>query len=297
MFKGVYSPVITILDDKGKLDKAAMKAHVDHLAASGLNGLLFLGSLGEFYGFSQEEKKEIIDLAVETVNGRCKVIVGVGDTSLDEVKAMVAYCETAGVDALNIVSPYYFGPTAKAAEVYFGDIAASTKLPIMLYNFPDRVGTDLTPELVAKLAATHKNIVAIKDTVDNISHTRKLVREVKKVQPEFSVLSGFDEYYVVNRLSGGNGTLTGLTNVAPELFVALHKAYEAKDFETMEDCGRKISILMSLYEVTDLFIVAIKAAVKARGLAMSTYTKAPGVPISEAEQQRVKEILKEAGLL
>ncbi|WP_298706423.1 dihydrodipicolinate synthase family protein [uncultured Veillonella sp.] len=297
MFKGVYSPVITIMDDNGKLDAVAMQQHINHLAESGLNGLLFLGSLGEFYGFSVEEKKEIIDLAVKTVNKRCQVIVGIGGTSLDEVKELTAYCEKAGVDALNIVSPYYFGPTETAAEAYFGAIADATTLPIMLYNFPDRVGSDLTPKLVATLASKHKNIVAIKDTVDNISHTRRLVKAVKAVNPEFSVLSGFDEYYVVNRFSGGDGTLTGLTNVAPELFVALHKAYEAKEFETMESCASNISKLMSLYEVTDLFIVAIKAAVKMRGLAMSTYTKAPGLPISKDEEARVAAILKEVNLI
>lgn len=297
MFKGVYSPVITILNDEGKLDVRAMEQHVEHLAASGLHGLLFLGSLGEFYSFSFEEKKEIIDLAVKVVNGRCQVIIGVGGTSLDEVIALASYCETAGVDALNIVSPYYFGPTPKAAVAYFGKIAEATSLPIMLYNFPDRVGTDLTPDVVAELAKTHKNIVGIKDTVDNISHTRRLIRAVKAVNPEFSVLSGFDEYYAVNRFSGGDGTLTGLTNVTPETFVALHKAYEEKDFETLEACASKIAKLMSLYEVTDLFIVAIKAAVKLRGPEMSTFTKAPGLPITAAEEQKVADILKEVGLI
>ena len=93
MFKGVYSPVITIMNDEGKLDVRAMKQHVEHLASSGLHGLLFLGSLGEFYGFSLEEKKEIIDLAVKVVKGRCQVIIGVGGTSLDDVIALASYCE------------------------------------------------------------------------------------------------------------------------------------------------------------------------------------------------------------
>ena len=80
-------------------------------------------------------------------------------------------------------------------------------------------------------------------------------------QPEFSVLSGFDEYYLVNRASGGNGVLCGLTNVEPELFVRLHGAYQAGDFATAIECAGRISSLMAVYDACDLFISAIKVAV------------------------------------
>lgn len=86
---------------------------------------------------------------------------------------------------------------------------------MILYNFPARTGTDLSPELVARLASQYPNICGIKDTVDTISHTRKVIRAARAVNPEFTVFSGFDEYYLVNRVSGGNGVLSGLTNVEP----------------------------------------------------------------------------------
>ncbi len=77
------------------------------------------------------------------------------------------------------------------------------------------------------LAAENQNIIGVKDTVDTISHTRKVIAAVRKVNPSFSVLSGFDEYYTVNRISGGNGVLCGLTNVEPETFVSLHHAWQS----------------------------------------------------------------------
>lgn len=289
--KGVYTPVITIMDDAGNIDFASMEKHIDHLASAGINGLLFFGSLGEFYAFSKEEKKAVIDLAVKVVAHRCQVIIGVGGTALADVLDLADYAAAAGADAVNVVSPYYFGPTEVSAIEYFGKIASHVKLPIQLYNFPARVGADLTPQVIATLAARYPNIIGVKDTVDNISHTRKVIAAVKAVRPDFSVLSGFDEYYLVNRISGGDGVLCGLTNVAPELFVAYHKAYEAKDFATTEACAKKISKLMHLYDVTGLFIVAIKAAVKAQGLEMSTYTRAPGTAITDAEYAAVQKIL------
>lgn len=292
--KGVYTPVITIMDEQGKIDFPHMEQHIEHLTAAGINGLLFFGSLGEFYAFSKEEKKQLIDFAVKVVRHRTQVIIGVGGTSLADVMELADYAAKAGADAINIVSPYYFGPNEASAIEYFGSIAEKVSLPIQLYNFPDRVGADLTPHVIRTLAEKHPNIIGVKDTVDNISHTRQVIAAVKEVRPDFSVVSGFDEYYLVNRVSGGDGVLCGLTNVVPELFVAYHRAYEAKDFAAAEASAKKVSKLMRLYAVTGLFVVAIKAAVKAQGLAISTYTRAPGLPITEAEYAKVKEILADS---
>jgi len=289
--KGVYTPVITIMDDAGAIDLLNMEKHINHLAEAGINGLLFFGSLGEFYAFSKEEKKSLIDLAVNVVAHRCQVIIGVGGTSLDEVLELADYAAAAGADAINVVSPYYFGPTEAEAIAYFGKIAEHVSIPIQLYNFADRVGADLTPHVIATLAERHANIIGVKDTVDNISHTRKVIAAVKAVRPDFSVLSGFDEYYLVNRISGGDGVLCGLTNVVPELFAAYHKAYEAKDFAATERYAKTVSKLMSLYDVTPLFITAIKGAVKAQGLDISTYTRAPGLPITDEEYAKIQTIL------
>ncbi|MDK7915789.1 dihydrodipicolinate synthase family protein, partial [Staphylococcus lugdunensis] len=101
---------------------------------------------------------------------------------------------------------------------------------MILYNFPARTGSDLTPSLVANLAEKYPNIVGIKDTVDTISHTRAMIEATRRVNPDFVVFSGFDEYYTPNRIAGGNGVICGLTNVEPETFASLHKAYEASDF-------------------------------------------------------------------
>lgn len=294
MFKGIYTPSITILNDDGAFDFPQMEKHINNLIDNGINGILFFGSIGEFYAFSTEEKKKMIDFVVKTVNKRVNVLIGIGGTIEEDVIDLAKYCKNAGVDGVTIISPYYFGPSEKSAELYFGRIAEAVDIPIMLYNFPARTGSDLTPDLVYKLAMKYKNIVSIKDTVDTISHTRKMIQKVKAARPDFTVLSGFDEYYLVNRASGGDGVLCGLTNVEPKLFVTLHKAYENKDFVTMEKSARKVSTLMKLYDTTDLFITGIKASVKAKGLEISTYTKAPALPLTDDQYQNIKNLIAEA---
>ena len=131
----------------------------------------------------------------------------------------------------------------------------------------------------------------IKDTVDTISHTRKVIRAVRKVNPEFSVLSGFDEYYLVNRASGGNGVLCGLTNVEPELFVRLHGAYQAGDFATAIECAKRISSLMAVYDACDLFISAIKVAVNIKGLPISTAIFDPAIQASDDQKATIEQLL------
>lgn len=213
---------------------------------------------------------------------------------MDEVIELGKYCENANVDGLVIISPYYFAPTKEATVKFFGTIAENIQLPIMLYNFVERSGNDLTPNLVYELALKYKNIVSIKDTVDNISHTRKIIQKVKADRPDFTVLSGFDEYYIVNRISGGDGVLSGLTNVVPRVFSTLHESYERNDFQKVEECAKKISTLMKLYDTTDLFVTGIKAAVKAEGLDISTYTKEPSIQLTEKQYQKIQDIIHEA---
>lgn len=296
MFKGVYSPIIAIFTESGEIDYVNMEKHINHLVDAGLNGILFLGSLGEFYALTFEEKKKFIKFAVDTVAKRTQVIIGIGGTIESEILELAAWSAEVGADAVNIISPYYFGPTEESAKTYFERLARNISLPIMLYNFADRTGSDLSPAVVSYLATTCPNILGIKDTVDNISHTRRLCQAVKPLRQDFSIMSGFDEYYFVNRISGGDGVLCGLTNVVPEIFVKMHKAYEEKDFVVANECAKTIASLMRIYEVTGLFIVAMKAAVKAMGLPISTLTKAPGTNITDEQYRKVESILKETGI-
>lgn len=291
MLEGVFCPSITITDDEGNLDLDLWGRHLDHLCEAGIDGILLFGSIGEFYAVSLEDKERALSFAVERVAGRTKVLAGVGDTDYRKVLEFVRYAEKAGADAVVAVSPYYFGPSDPCAESYFGGIAEATELPVVLYNFPDRTGSDLSPELVARLASQHANIVGIKDTVDTISHTRKVLRAARSVSPEFSVLSGFDEYYLVNRVSGGNGVLCGLTNVEPELFVRMHRAYQAGDFADAIACAERISRLMAVYDVCDLFISSIKCAVSVKGLPISTRVAEPAVQATPEQVEQIRQIL------
>lgn len=291
-FKGVFCPSITVSKDDGSIDYDLWAKHLDHLIDSGINGILIFGSIGEFYAYPLSVKKEAAKFAIEHVNHRVPVLIGVGNTNLNEVLDFTKFAQSCGADAVVAVSPYYFGPTAQTAEHYFGAIASATSLPVILYNFPARTGSDLTPSLVANLAEKYPNIVGIKDTVDTISHTRAMIDATRRVNPDFVVFSGFDEYYTPNRIAGGNGVICGLTNVEPETFASLHKAYETGDFAHLIECAKRISHLMAVYNTTDLFISAIKAAVNLKGLPISTLVREPASQVNSEQVEAIRALLK-----
>lgn len=292
MFEGVFCPSITITKEDGSIDYDLWGKHLNHLAEAGINGVLIFGSIGEFYSVSIEDKKAVAKFVKERVGDKMQVFLGIGDTNYKNVIELAKYAEEIQLDAVVAVSPYYFGPSDITTQKYFGGIANASKTPIIVYNFPDRTGTDLSPELVADLCKQYPSICGIKDTVNTISHTRKVIKAVREVNKDFSVLSGFDEYYLVNRASGGNGVLSGLTNLEPETFVKMHNAYQNEDFATAIECAKRISHLMAVYDVCDLFISSIKAGVKANGLDICTNIFEPATQATDKQVDEIKNILE-----
>jgi 4-hydroxy-tetrahydrodipicolinate synthase len=291
--RGIFCPSITPLksEDGSSIDFEMWAKHLDHLAEAGVDGVLLFGSIGEFFAFPVEVKEAAVDFAVTHIAGRIKVFAGIGGTVIEQVTDFAKVAQQSGVDGVVAISPYYFGPSSASAKRYFAAIAAATTLPVILYNFPERTGSDLTPELVAELAAQFPTIVGMKDTVDNISHTRKVVEAVHAVNPDFAVFSGFDEYYLPNRVAGGAGVISGLTNVEPETFVRMHHAYESGDFATALECAKRVSHLMAVYDTADLFISAIKGAVKLKGLPISTALREPAVQLTGEEMRKISEVI------
>ena len=291
MFKGIYCPCITPINEQGKIDYEAFKAQVQRLIDARVDGVLFLGSIGEFYAFNMDEKKRLVDEMLPFTKGKVKSIIGVGSTSYEDVVELANYSKDA--DAVIVISPYYFGPSALGAFTYFKKLANNLSNKIMLYNFPARTGSDLDADTVLRIAKDCENVVAIKDTVDCASHTRKIIEATKSLRKDFCVLSGFDEYYLTNRVSGGDGVLSGLTNIIPEVFVKMHKAYEGKDFSTcMQEAG-KISKLMAIYESADLFIQAVKEATRLRGVNTTELLRGVAVELSSEQKAKIKELIKD----
>jgi 4-hydroxy-tetrahydrodipicolinate synthase len=297
MFKGIFTPMITVFDKEGKIDLKGNEVVINSLIDDGINGILFLGSTGEFFSMSMEEKKRLVRFVIKTVNKRVPVLIGTGGTIVEEVIELTQYAEHEGADAAVVVCPYYFKLDDESLYRYYAEVAKSVKLPIIIYNFPDRTSVNIEPKLVLRLATDFNNIVGIKDTVDNMSHTRKLIQTVKSQIKDFAIFSGFDEYFIPNLLSGGNGLIGGLSNIDPKLFAEIYKAYIEKDFTALDILQKKVNDLMGLYDIAQVFIPVLKTAVNLTGRSIQTVSTKPLNILDKEQIEKVKNILRKVDLI
>lgn len=285
------TPVVTAFDAQGNLDIEGNKHVYDFLIGAKMDGLLILGSAGEFFALSNEEKKKVIDLAIDYAQDRIKILLGTGCMTVEETIELSQYAVSKGAKNIILMSPFYFELSEDLLFEYFDKVAKSVDCNVYLYNFPARTGYDLTPGLVAKLIRANSNIVGYKDTVSDMAHTRKLIRALKPEFPDFEILSGFDENFTRNVLSDGNGGIGALSNLYPELFANLVSATKKGDFTKIQEIQITIDKLMALYDITPCFVPIIKKAMALRGVQIQPYCKSPILPATDAQTVQIKTIL------
>lgn len=277
------TPAVTPLLPDGEIDLASSRKLYLHLLEGGVDGILILGSIGEFFGLRMEQKKALIRCAGETIQGRCKLLVGTTSMVYDEIVELSNYGLEQGADAVVIIPPYYFHFTDESVFEYYDMLAKEIHGNIYLYNFPERTGYDISPQAVKRLALAHANIIGVKDTLGGVDHTRELIKQVKAVRPDFEIYSGFDDNFAHNVLCGGNGCIGGLSNLYPELTSSWVRALRSADFEKAAECQRTIDRLMDIYFVGKPFVPFIKAALTGKGIIQYATATRP-MPTATREQ-------------
>jgi 4-hydroxy-tetrahydrodipicolinate synthase len=293
LIKGIITPTITVFDQDQKIDFKATEEHIENLIKGGVNGILFLGSIGEFFAMTSAEKKKLISFAVKTVNKRVPVLVGTGGTAAEDVIELTNFAGAEGADGAAVITPYFFQFNQQTLYNYYSHIAQNTDLDLYIYNFPARSGVNISPETVFELARDYDNIVGIKDTMDTISHTRELIQQVKKpLEKDFAVYSGFDEYFLPNLLNGGDGLIGGLSNLAPGLFADFYSSYQKGDFNKIKELVNKINLMMDIYSISDPFFPAIKKAVSISGSNLNAVCKEPVGLLTDEQIMNIKKVLE-----
>ena len=295
--KGVIPPVPTLFDAQAQFDPQGMGRLIDRLLASDVNGFLFLGSAGEFATLPHESRKAIAQFCVEKVAGKKPVIIGTASCSTQEVIDLSQHAGRIGADAVMVVNPYYAKLSDERIYQHYRQIAEASPLPVLLYNFPILTGQELSVELVGRLAADCPNIVGIKDTVDCMSHIRRLVFEVKGARPEFMVFSGFDEYMLDTLMIGGDGVIPATSNFAPEITCGIYRAFCEQDFPTAQRLLKRLALLSRMYSIDVPFTGVIKEAIRLCGLDIPIAALAPASAPDEATKSQLQAILAQAGVL
>ncbi len=297
MKKAEYlTPVITAFTPQGQIDEKANARVYDYLIENGIDGIVVMGSTGEFFAMTMAQKKQLIDIAVAHINRRVKCYVGTGCMSVKETVELSNYALQAGADAVMIIGPYYFTMGERQIEGYYDQVIPHVDGPVFIYNYPGGSGYDMTPEVTVRLLRKYSNIIGYKDTVDTFGHTRSVLEATRREFPDFIVYSGFDENLAHTMFSGGNGCIGGLSNIAPELCVGWVKAINEKDLSLIESYQQRINSLMAFYTLEEPFLPAMKQAMIVRGLDISD-TCIEFSPVIPEQKKRIYQVLSDNKLI
>ena len=296
MFSGLMPAMVTPFDERGEVDLEAAEPVVERFIEAGVSGISPLGSTGEFSHLTAEERKRFAEGVVSIVGGRVPVLVGVGAPGTREAVELARHAEGVGADGVLVVTPFYWIVGEEALFAHFTAVARAVGIPVLIYNLPMLTGVDLSPSLVARVAGECPNVVGLKDTVTEYSHTVNVLREVKPGRPDFSVLAGFEDLILPSVLAGGDGSICGLANVAPELFVGMVRCAQNGELEEAAELHRRVLSLLALGGLGDTPLGAIKLAMNVLGVPISPTVRGPATTLPEGKREEAEAILEGSGL-
>jgi len=289
--KGIIPAMVTPVTPAGKINVEALRKLTNYLIQGGIHGLFPAGSQGEFYALTFEEKKRVIEVVVEETKGRVPVYAGTGAVTTREAVALTKMAEEAGVSAVSILTPFFIRPNEEELFEHYSAISKATRLPVLLYNNPQRTGVNISAEFVAR-ASKIENIVGIKDSSGDLTLTSEYIR---RTSDKFSVLAGRDTLIYGTLCYGGKGAIAATANVAPRVVVEIYEAFQAGDWKRSLEAQFRLAPLRLAFDL-GTFPVVIKEALKLLGIDAGV-----GIPpvggISAKAKLELKEILKSMGLL
>lgn len=235
--KGIIPPIITPMNEDESVNYGELKNQVKRMIDGGVHGIFPFGTNGEGYILTAEEKKQVLEAVIETVDGKIPVYAGTGCISTKETIEMSKMAQSMGADVLSIITPSFAQASQDELYEHYKKVAAEVELPIVLYNIPARTGNTLAPATVGKLAKMD-NIVAAKDSSGNFNNILEYISAAKG--EDFSVLSGNDALIIWNLMAGGTGGIAGCANVFPRTMASIYDYFVSGDMEKAQAANESI---------------------------------------------------------
>nr|WP_314872615.1 dihydrodipicolinate synthase family protein [uncultured Pseudomonas sp.] len=284
-FEGIYTPAITPLDADGNIDKAAFAEILEYLVEAKVHGIIIGGSTGEYYAHTAQERFDLAAQAKDVLHGRLPLIVGTGAIRTEDSVAYAEAAKAIKADALLVGSPPYALPTQQEVAEHVLAVDRAAGLPIMLYNYPARMGVHMGPELFDALAGC-RNIVAIKESSGDMAQLHRLATKL----PHIALSCGWDDQALEFFAWGARSWVCAGSNFIPREHVAL---YQACVIENDFVKGRQImAAMMPLMDFLEggKFVQSIKYGSELNGLHTGG-VRAPLKGLQDSEKTELKEVV------
>jgi 4-hydroxy-tetrahydrodipicolinate synthase len=285
----VLTAVVTPFDADGAVDHDRFRELAQFLLDNGSDGLVVAATTGESPTLTDDERLELLRVAVDAVNGRGTVIAGTGTYSTAHSVHLTREAHELGVDAFLIVTPYYNRPPPRGIVAHFKAIAAESDKPIVVYNIPGRVVLNLEPETIAELAEI-PTVRAIKQANDDLEQARRILAET-----DLDLYAGDDALVYPFLELGGVGGVCVHTHVVGPQVKQMIRSFRDGDAETAKRIDEELAPAYELLKV-QTNPIAIKAALNLAGHQVGG-VRLPLVEASDDEVARVRSCLERLGIL
>ena len=290
LFSGVMTAIVTPFRD-GKVDEEAFRRLIDWQIEEGVNGLVPVGTTGESATLSHEEHRQVIEICVDQVKGRVKVLAGAGSNNTIEAIQLTEFAKKAGADGALLITPYYNKPTQEGLYQHYAAVAKAVDLPIVPYNVPGRTGLDIAPETIDRLAESGR-FVALKESSYDLP---RVMEKISAMRGRLTLYSGNDDMIYPLLALGAEGVISVLANVAPAYVSGMTGAYFSGKTEkalTMQtECLPLVRALFS--EVSP---IPCKYAMELLGLCGGEL-RLPLIGAGENTRRKLREALVQMGIL
>ncbi len=288
-FAGLSVAIITPFYND-RVDYAALQALVEYQIQAGATAIVPVGTTGESPTLSFDEHEKVLRAVVEAAAGKIKVMAGSGANSTDEALRLTKFAQEIGADAALVVAPYYNKPMQEGFYQHYKCLAESVDIPICIYNIPGRCAKNIEPDTIVRLAEL-PNIGLVKEATGSMDQASSII-----ARTDLTVLSGDDSLTLPLMSLGARGVISVVGNIIPQDMLALCKAFDVGDmretrrlhYKTYPLCRDMLSLATNP--------IPIKSAMKMLGRDTGEL-RLPMTPLDEASEAKLRQTLKEYGLL
>jgi 4-hydroxy-tetrahydrodipicolinate synthase len=290
--KGSIPPVVTPFRD-GDVDFDAYAGLIDFQVTEGSHGVLVNGTTAEPSTLTIAERNQLVDIAVETANGKVPVVAATGSQSLAETEVLTRHAMKAGVDALLIVTPYYIRPPQRGLIEYYLSLAGQHEIPWMIYHIPGRTAVSVTLDTMCELREKSANFVGMKHAVNDLGFVTECFAALGN---DFKIFVGLEELSFPMMTIGACGLMNAVGNLRPDVLSKMCDAVWRSDLQGGRELHQRLlEINQAVFYDTNP--IPIKYMMKKLGIMPTNEHRLPMVPATPELEKKLDGVLERAGLL
>ncbi len=257
-FRGIFPAIITPMTAEGGLNEEAFRQVMEFNIQAGVQGFWVAGGTGESILLDDAENRRIAEIAADQSQGRIANIMHVGAPTTARAARLAEHAAKAGVEAICCVPPFFYTQSDSGVVEHYRVVAAAADLPFFVYNLPSATGVEITPQLMAKIQDGVPQLAGLKHSAPYVPYVKTFA------EMGLSCLIGNARLMLPGLLIGATGCVDGPPNMAPELWVAIWRAYEAGDIEAARAAQEKASSASEALAIQPKFHGVIKAVIGQR---------------------------------